>query len=194
MRALIYTCAALMMAWPAERAFAEPLKFGAAENWTIFIDTTINDSCFAVATFVDGSAFRIGFDMRPDAGSPFFVIFGNTDWKSIEYGKNYPIDLIFGNKSPWSGDASGFSFDPPQDQTWLRVNVGKDIGAEFVSEFMRQQFVAVKYSGNEILRLALNDSYKAGLKLIECQKQANQNQTKTDPFKNTSHPGSDPFR
>lgn len=194
MRALIYTCAALMMAWPADRAFAEPREFGTAGNWTIAIDTTINNSCFALATFIDGSAFRIGFDMRPGAGNPFFVILGNINWKSIEYGKEYPIDLIFGNEPPWSGNASGFSFDPPENQTWLRVGVGKDTGAEFVSEFMKQRFVAVKYSGKEILRLALKDSYKAGLKLIECQKQASQTQTTTDPFKNTSDRSSDPFR
>lgn len=194
MRVLIYACAVLMMAWPAERAFAETLEFGTAGNWSISVDPTINNSCFAFTTFVDGSAFRLGFDMRPDAGSPFFVILGNIKWKSIEYGKEYPIDLTFGNKPPWSGNATGFSFDPPQDQTWLRVGVGKDTGAEFLTEFMKQQFVTVKYSGKEILRLNLKDSYKAGLKLIECQKKASQSQTITDPFKSTSGRSSDPFQ
>ena len=172
---------------------ADTLKYSTVGPWTIAVDPSSGNGCFVVANFKDGTGFRLGFDLRKSAGTPFYILLGNVKWRSIEYGKKYPIKMRFGNQPAWTGNASGFSFDPPENQTWLRLGVTRKTGVEFITEYMREKFVAVDYNEKEILRLSLKDSFRAGLNLLECQKATNTE--KQDPFKDASSSSKeDPFR
>lgn len=169
----------------------DTLRYAIREPWTIAVDPSLGNGCFAVAEFEKGEAFRLGFDMTNDPA--IYVLFGNAKWRSIEYGKKYPIEMRFGDEPVWDGNAEGFSFDPPENQPWLKLEIVKDQGHEFTLEFMKELFVSVHYNKKEILRLSLKNSYQAGLQLIECQKSAIQGEE--DPFETTSSPDNqDPFR
>ena len=172
---------------------ANTIKYSTVGAWTIAVDPTMGNGCFLITNFVGGASIRIGFDMRNSTAIDVYTILGSVKWRSIEYGKNYPIRIRFGNQPAWAGNATGFSFNPPQNQTWLRMAIIRKTGFDFVSDFMKERFVAVDYNRREILRLNLKDSYAAGLKLIECQKAASK--VKQDPFRETTSPTvEDPFR
>ena len=196
MHALIRVVIAFMIATsalgPKSARAEDTFNYSTVGSWTIGLDRTMGNGCFVLATFEGGSNFRLGFDMRDDPVG-FYVIFGNVKWRSVEYGKTYRIQLRFGDEEAWEGDATGFSFDPPENQHWLIINFSAQNGLELANEFMRELFVVVHYNKKQILRLKLKNSYQAGLQLIECQKQANQ--AEGDPFKDASSPSDDdPFQ
>jgi len=151
----------------AAKAEDQP-QFAVVGAWAIHVDTSIGYSCFVMAEFDGGSAVRFGFNIQDEN---LYILTGNPKWKSIEYGKTYGIELQFGDESRWNGDASGFSFDPPDNQPWLwlTIAVQKDSAVLFFQEFMQEQNLAVYYKDSSILNVNLQDSYKAGLKLFECQ-------------------------
>ena len=173
---------------------ADTFKYSTAGAWTIAVDPTIGDGrCFAVINFEGGASFRLGFDVRNSSDLALSVLLGNIKWKSIEYGKNYSIKMRFGGQLAWEGKAVGFSFDPPNNQTWLRLTIThQKISSNFMKEFMRENFLSLDYKEKEILRLSLKDSFQAGLQLLECQKEVRRE--KQDPFRDTSSPNDDPFR
>jgi len=111
---------------------AETLNYSTVGPWTISVDPSTANGCFVVADFVGGTSLRLGFDMTRLPKISFYTILGNVKWRSIEYGKNYPIQLRFGSRPAWTGDATGFSFDPPDNQTWLKLSVDLSTGADFV--------------------------------------------------------------
>ena len=158
--------------------------------WTIAVDTTLGDGCFAYADFEGGSALRIGLNNTEDS---FYVMMRNEDWKSIEYGKKYEIEIRFGNLDPWTGRAEGFSFDPPNNEPVLQMIISNDGLEEFLTEFMQESSVQTYYENQEILNLSLRDSFQAALQLAECQESVDM-WTK-DPFGDTpTRDQADPFR
>lgn len=176
---------------------ATTMQYATVGSWQIRVDPNAGYGCFTYAVFDGGASLRFALDFRSEAGSPLFVVLGNPEWASIEYGKDYPIAIRFGRKKRWTAEATGYSFEPPKDQTYLRFEVKRSQIKDFLDDFMRQTHVAFDYQGKEILNLTLRDSYKAGLKLIECQKEVNEiaaeASKKKDPFNNAASPKKDPF-
>ena len=102
------------------------------------------------------------------------------------------MELSFGDESPWSGKASGFSFDPPVNQPWLYWEVQTSSSEAFLEELMQELFVVVRYDGKEIMRHNLRGSYLSVMKLLECQSSLGTH--KGDPFnEDASVKGQDPF-
>lgn len=168
-------------------------------GWQIHVDTTIDNSCFAMAAYEGNSVFRIGFNVTLQN---MYVLVGDPSWKSIEAGKSYDVGIEFGDEGKWNAEATGFSFDGETNQPYLWINVGIDNADDFLDEFMREKYVAIYYQGKDILSLKLKGSFQAGSKLLECQRNINsiqndpfdQKNDRTDPFSRTSAPTSDPFR
>ena len=76
-------------------------------GWQIRVDPTLGNGCFTYQ-FYEGNTFvRIGINKL--AGG-VYVMAGDSDWKSLEAGKEYPIKLYLGNETPWSGDATALEF------------------------------------------------------------------------------------
>ena len=59
----------------------EPYDYAKVGTWLIRVDTTI-DGCFMTTAFGDDKAFRVGV---AEDGKTFYLLFGDSDWKSIEY-------------------------------------------------------------------------------------------------------------
>ena len=195
MRAIICCAvlsACLLVVWGSHARAADTVEFSREEGWIIAVDTTMGHGCFVVTHYDEGSTLRLGFDRRESAESDFYILFGNVKWQAIEYGKKYEIKIRFGKKTRWEGVATGFSFNAPADQTWLKMKISGEAGVKFVREYMSEQDVAFRYNGKEILRLGLKGSYRAGLQLIECQQ--TMIESGQDPFKDASSSGDDPFR
>ena len=171
---------------------ADSIRYSTVGAWTIAVDTTLGSGCFAVTSYKGGAVFRLGFDLSDSSAPSSYFILGDAKWRSIEYGKHYVLRVRFGNRPGWRGTATGFSFKPPTNQPWLKMEVKAKSSADFLIEYMRQKYVAVEYNNKEILRLSLKDSYQAGLKLLECQKATRRE--RRDPFRSTSIPSNDPFK
>ena len=74
--------------------------YATVDSWHIRVDASLEGSCFAFATYKSGSTFRMALDMREESEEgAVFAVFGNPEWKSIEYGKSYPITVQFGSGS-----------------------------------------------------------------------------------------------
>jgi hypothetical protein len=137
--------------------------------WSIRVDSSLNDGCFAFANYED-VALRIGVDAR-DPITTYVMVFGE-DWKSIEIDRKYDIVMKFsGGKSyrdtfvgAQIGDVKGISLNPAPLQLFDLLG-----GSPWVS---------VNYRGQEISKLLLDDSKTAIAKIWTCQRRQN---TK-DPF------------
>jgi len=143
-------------------------EFASVGGWSVRVDTSVGYGCFLVALYEEGSYLRIG--LNPE-DSKLHVFFGDDHWKSIEHGKKYDIAIRFGNESPWTATARGFSFDPPEDEPVLRVDMPLEADSLtlFFKEFMEERSVGVYYDDDRILLLSLEDSSQATSKLFECQ-------------------------
>jgi hypothetical protein len=167
-------------------------EYANVDGWSVRVDESLNNGCFVATLYEGDTLLRIGFDRE---NNNFYALFGDPLWKSIEYGKKYNVEIKFGNESKWTAIARGMSFEPPQNEHYLWVNVGEDsdqIGI-FLDEFMRETSVKLFYNEEIISHLKLKGSYAAGMKLLECQKLMN-NQAEKDPFSTPGvSSGSDPF-
>lgn len=177
--------------------FAEEnvIEYSNVSGWNISIDLSLSGACFAYAEYEDDSILRVGFN---EEISGLYIIFGNAIWQSIEYGKKYDIQIKFGEETPWNGQATGLSFDPPENQPFLAISIDGDPDSTslFIEEFMEQRYVRLFYDGKTIENLTLKGSYSAGLELIECQAFSNEyfkdlNST-SDPFSSPDE-DNDPF-
>jgi hypothetical protein len=170
----------------------DTLEYASVGSWTIGVDPTLGYGCFVFAGWEGDSVLRLGFD--PDS-EKFYILFGDGGWKSLELAKDYEIAFSFGDESPWEGKAVGFSFDPPEDQPYLRMAIADDSVGVFVGEFMNERNLVVEYNDREILKLNLKDNRRAGQKLLECQRDMNKLHPQDDPFRATptSREKGDPF-
>ena len=183
--------AAGMAACVAVAAFSdsradETFEYATVGAWQIRVDPTLGATCFMMAEFVDGSVLRVGHEE-----SVVHVILGNPNWRSIEYGRVYPIELAVGDREPWSGDSVGFSFDPPESQAFLRMDIESDLSNDFLTQVMQERFMVVRYAGKEILQLSLDGSFRATLKMAECQREVDK--YRPDPFEDAATGQDDPF-
>ena len=147
--------------------------FAQVAPWKIAVDDSMNRGCFIFAEFPRGTFLRIGKD---NVENNIYVFVGDPHWKQIEYGRQYPIDISFSDKGYWRVSATGVSFDPPENQPIIGFVVPHEnnTAARFLYEFMKESQVEFFFQGTMIARISLENSYQAGLKLMECQRVMNQ--------------------
>lgn len=168
------------------------------ENWSVHIDESLGNGCFAIAEYSGGTSFRIGFN-NLDEELGVYVLFGNESWTSLEEGKKYRISIQFGEKERWTGTATGFKFESSDQMTWLKLPISSDQDGRvlFFREFMEERGMRLFYGEDQIDNLTLRGTFVAGTITVECQKEMlNQSPTsQSDPFKNDAPATSkDPFR
>lgn len=148
-------------------------------NWSIRVDTSLENGCFLYAQYEGGTQFRFGFDMG--LGNAYFLI-GNGNWKSLEEGKTYTLVFQFDNRPRWTGEGRGYLVGEN-----LVGLVGTVSDGEFFSELARSHVLTATYKGREIARLNLKGSYAAVKELLNCQAEmraarAVGKQPRKDPF------------
>ena len=192
--ALLPLAIASALAVPASNAADQMPLYKKVGDWSIHVDETLANGCFAAGIWNGGTLFRLGVDNNPPP--TLYVIIGNVKWRSLERGKEYDIDLTFGDETPWTLTASGFQFDDESGATYLYADIGKPSNEKtkaFVDEFMRELSVRIVYQGNHVDTLRLTGSYDATETLFECQALMDRTGSRDDPFAAPAQTSDDPF-
>jgi hypothetical protein len=165
----------------------ETREWGQSGSWLISVDPTLNNSCFILHEYEDGTVLRIGLDMS-SADERWYILFGNDRWQSIEAGGEYDIAVQFDREPEWTAVAEGVDMDAPANFLYI---FGTDV--EFFDEFIYKNTLNLFYEGESIARLSLSGSARATGEMIECQ-EAQVSASTPDPFSGKKKKsGSDPF-
>ncbi len=146
-------------------------------DWEISIDPTIQNGCYAVATWNGGTVLRIGLNPEEDN---FYFLIGNDAWDSLQPNEPYDIEIQFDNRAAWEVSATGLQFNPGET-VYLHAESSK---FEFIEEFMRLSRMKIRYEGREIDQLKLSGSSRAFKAVMACQEEMNAR---------APEPGTDPF-
>jgi hypothetical protein len=184
--ARVITLAAAMMAAPA--LAQDTTDWGQVGDWLIAVDSTLDNSCFALNEYDDGTVMRIGLDLSAD-DDRWYIMFGNDRWASIEDGGEYDVALQFDREAEWTAVASGVNMGG--DVNFLYV-FGSDI--DFFDEFVRKNALTLFYDGESIAKLSLAGSARATAAMLDCQDEQLA-APPPDPFagKKKKRSDSDPF-
>ncbi|MER8405327.1 DUF1176 domain-containing protein [Mesorhizobium sp. M1307] len=149
-------------------------------TWAVYIDKTTKYQCFIATLYQDNTTFRIGFE-APDSKSGLYVALANSNWTSIEAGKDYDLTLQIDNETGWRSPATGYRFG-----SMPALIFGTNQTA-FVDQLMRKHSLRVFFNGNQILNLSLRGSNAALLEMGNCQNQVDaylgrKNGGGSDPF------------
>lgn len=161
-------------------------------GWYIGVDTSIEDSCYMMSNYEGGSSLRVGFNMEDD---DMMFIVGNENWDSIEEGKLYEIDVAFGNKGPWTGEAKGFKWDDGDSSLVLSIGFDEGRAKNFINEFQQMTSVTVSYNREEIANLSLRATFAAMNEVVACQNAMieSHSSNNSDPFSSSQKSDNDPF-
>ena len=159
-------------------------------GWHIGIDDSVGYGCFMGMLFEKGTYLR--FAINPVDSSMSFIIM-DDNWRSIEAGKYYPVEVQFGRRAPWDGEAEGIDWG--DGLRGLGISIRKLETAEpFIVELKRMRDVKVKYEGNTIAHLSLRGSFVAVDEMLNCQANvADSMNAGKDPFGKQHVNNNDPF-
>lgn len=157
-------------------------------TWQIRVDTTLDYGCFAANFYEGNTMLRLG--TIPSTGNAY-IILGDTDWKSLEVGKEYDLVFRFDSLDPWSGTASALNMG---DNLIVLFTNFSDF--DFIDEFMKRHTLRVGFKNRNVATLSLSGSYKAVTELATCQetmRAAGEPGNERDPFATPRRSGDDPF-
>lgn len=124
--------------------------------------------CQAYALFDQETAFFIGFDNNENALSLDITLLDET-WQEIEAGKEYPIELRFGDQTPWTLSMSGIRMDgyPGLHAMIDAKSLESDV---FIEEFQQESRMAWRHDDELLGGYTLNGSRNAFEEVIACQR------------------------
>lgn len=149
--------------------------------------------CLASLTYEGGTFFMIGFIQKDDRFL-LDVTLMDKAWESIESGKEYSVEVYFGDETPWTLEMTGqdyngnpglnFAFDASTEQSGL-----------FAKEFMRETGMKWYYRNTKLGHYSLSGSRQAFDEAVACQRSFNDAISGvSDPFGGSSGgSSSDPF-
>ena len=159
--------------------------WGNVGDWEIAIDPTIDNGCYAFASWNGGTTLRIG---RNPQSQNFYFLIGNEAWSSLRPDASYDIQIELGDFPSWDVSATGFQFN--QGETvYLHAQSSQ---MDFIEEFQSALNMRLSYDGTEIDNLKLTGARDAWNEVERCQQEMNGHSPNNDPF-NTSGGGNDPF-
>nr|WP_304655017.1 hypothetical protein [Neorhizobium galegae] len=130
------------------------------------MDQTLGNACYVTTAYEGGTILRLGFDFTGATGR-FYLALGNTNWQSLEAGKDYPIEIKFDDQPVWTATARGADF---ANSKWLHVTTEN---SNFADEFSRKLGMRVTFQGRQIAALRLKGSARAIDEMLACQKTVN---------------------
>ncbi len=144
-------------------AAAQSNNWGNVGEWEISIDPTIDNGCYAIASWTGGTVLRIG---RNPQKQNFYFLIGNDKWTSLRPDVDYDIQIQFDRRPIWDVSAKGFQFNPAET-VYLHAQSSL---MDFISEFQASNGMKVSYNGSEIDNLRLNGSRRAWDEVEKCQR------------------------
>lgn len=163
-------------------------------GWSVYMDPTLGNGCYVATGYDDGTMLRLGFNFTT-AQPTIYLALGNANWKSLEDGKDYPIQIQFDRNAAWDATATVFSID---ETKYLGVST---TDVNFADEFRRKLSLKATFQGREVAHLRLNGSSSAITEMLNCQTTVNAYTSKNsgpkpvDPFeaKPPAEAAKDPF-
>ncbi len=159
-------CSALFAVSSPLIAHSETIPWKEVAGWMVRMDPSAGNACYVTTSYKDGTVIRLGFEFSEN-DRLLYLSLGNSKWKSLEDGKDYPIRIQFDTETPWDAKASAVEVGR---LTHLKVNT-RDTG--FVSEFSRKLGLRAFYAGKQIVSLRLKGSSKAIDEMLACQQATN---------------------
>lgn len=176
---------------PARAEASDVANWATVGGWSIKVDRTLGDSCFAFAPYEGGTVLRIGVDAQKEK---IYFLVGHDGWKSLEEGKIYPVRIVFDGAKDYQGEMRGHRING------FVVLAHRDLSTDFVRDFMQRNGMEIFYRGAKIASLSLRNTFAAVREVINCQREigfsgSGSTNRRSDPFVSTPGPGSrDPFR
>lgn len=143
-------------------------------NWSVYVDHTLDESCFLASRFTNNTVFRIGFNMQ--APGQYYLVIGNPDWQSLRDGQHYQVNFKFGSESPWDVSAKAIKMGDSVD---LMATFTDD---DFWREFVSAPFLSVTKEGKAVTAIRMTSAKEAFDALVECQRANNKARKGRDPF------------
>ncbi|MEJ8309769.1 hypothetical protein [Agrobacterium larrymoorei] len=180
--ALLLAC--MPFAASAEDAFSkDTILWGTFGEWGVRVDTTAGNACYLGRVYDADVVLRFGrYSKQGNSGLYFSV--NNPKWKSLKHGKEYLIDLQFGDNDPWSASAMGVVED--DDVTRSLLVSGAD--EKFLEEFETSDTAKVYYDDKEIINLSLKGVTEAVREMNACQKKTDEVLKKLNPKTEEAEP------
>lgn len=141
----------------------QAIPYKSVNGWDVLVDKTLGNACFISTSYDTGIVLRMGFDFSGTTRQIYMAL-GNDNWKSLEEGKDYPIEIRFDNNPVWSATASAKTVGS------INFLVVTSTNANFAEEFARKLRMRASFQGREIAHLRLSGSSRALDALLECQK------------------------
>ncbi len=146
--------------------------------------------CSAFASYEGGTSFFIGLSGTDELYLEVLLL--NSDWKSLEAGKEYDVSVKFGNEGHWNLEMNG-DYSDQFGSLKLSVPANSEKAGDFVDEFMRETKMVWKYEGTSLGIFKLNGSSRAFEEVVVCTKSYRDAvRSSNDPF-SSSAPDKDPF-
>lgn len=161
---------ALVLLTSAGPSFAarDTFVYDIVAGWTVHTDRARDFACFMEAEFDGGSVLQAGYD---DSSGGLYMAVADPAWGSITDGESYDVEIVFGEQSAWSGNATGISLENEANQQGLRFDVEDGPADAFMQQLMGEYSVSVARGGGDPVTLSLDGSYAAALRLDECQQE-----------------------
>ncbi|MDX0831738.1 hypothetical protein GOD82_17635 [Sinorhizobium medicae] len=154
----------LLLAAPVCAAQTIPWKD--VNGWSVLIDPSTGNDCFISTMYEDGTILRLGFNFF-QSQSQIYLALGNSDWKSLEVGKDYPVQIQFDRNPVWNATVQGIDFG---GINFLSVST---TDTNFAEEFSRKLGMRATFNGREVAAFGLKGSARAVTEMINCQESVN---------------------
>ena len=148
-------------------------------GWQVNVDRTIGNSCYISAAFDSGVVVRFQFNAH--RRNVQFII-GDLRWASLEAGETYAMEVAFGDRAPWEGEAVGHRWSDILPSLVLSVPAENERAAAFLAEFANTSGIRVSYDGTEIANLSLAGANDAVSEMLACQRVMAAAGDPADPF------------
>ena len=161
---------------------AQSILWKSVGGWSVLMDPSTGNGCYVTIAYEKGTTLRLGFDFsRQQRG--IYLAFGNGNWKSLEPGKDYPIEIQFDRNPVWNATAQAIDFGGVNFLSVFTTDVN------FAEEFSRKLGMRATFNGREVAALALKGSALAVSEMLACQEAVNA----AAAAQNAPQPPKDPF-
>ena len=158
---------------PSKAKNDDPPVWKEVDPWTVYVDPSLDQGCFLVASFQRDTVLRVGVN-RSSGG--YYVVFGNPAWQSLKTGQSYAVQFRFGSYSPW-------------DVPTIGVNMGGTVflkstfnDGNFWKEFASSATLDISRNNQTVTQLTLTGARQAFDELVNCQKYEDTHKHPKDPF------------
>jgi hypothetical protein len=157
----------LALSWGVLADSRQTVLFGKAGEWSIYVDRTVGNGCFAIGHFEAGTVVRVGW--APSANR-FYMIYSDQRWAdNLELGANYTLRFAFDDGAvSYGGTLKAVNLAGQKALFHDRVD------PEFMLDFGRRGTLTVYNArGGRMAKLNLESSQQALDEVVRCQREMN---------------------